>query len=396
MKEQIITRVDQLKDELITLSHKIHAHPEIAYTEHQSVAFIIDVLRNHGFEVETPYAGVETSFRATKKGKHTGPKIAFLAEYDALPEIGHACGHNIIATCSTGAFLSLSPLMDQLDGEISIIGTPAEEAGGGKIQILRNGGFEGIEYALMMHPSSGNKGLVNRGGRAATSVNVEFFGKSAHSSGPQAGINALSALIATFNNIDLMRPALHPGSNINGIITKGGTVSNAIPDYTAATFSLRSSTLLELEKLVEAVIRCAKAGELLVGARLEVKVGDLYAERYPNWPMCEAFKNNMEALGMEMAVGNPVGNYGSSDIGNVSIVIPAIHDYLPACPSGVNSHNIAYTECANQPMADNTCLLGAKGLAMTALDILTDEALRSRIQNYFQEQIPADYKNKKS
>lgn len=394
MKEQIIARVDQLKDELIGLSHKIHAHPEIAYTEHQAVSFIKEVLENHGFVVETPYAGVETSFRATKKGKGPGPKIAFLAEYDALPEIGHACGHNIIATCSTGAFLSLAELMDDFNGEISLIGTPAEEAGGGKIQLLRNGGFEGIEYALMMHPSSGNKGLVNRGGRAATSVVVEFFGKSAHSSGPQAGINALNALISTFNHIDMMRPALHPSSNINGIITKGGTVANAIPDYAAASFSLRSSTLLELEKLVDAVVKCAKAGELLVGARLEVKVGDLYAERYPNWPMCEAFKNNMESLGMEMAVGNPVGNYGSSDIGNVSIVIPSIHDYLPACPSGVNSHNVAYTECANQPMADTTCLLGAKGLAMTALDILTNEALREQIQQYFKEQIPAEYKSK--
>ena len=394
MKEQIIAKVDQMRDELIALSHRIHAHPEIAFTEHKAVSFIKEVLERHGFEVETPYAQVETAFKAVKKGKGSGPKIAFLAEYDALPEIGHACGHNIIASCSTGAFLSLSQLMDHFDGELTLIGTPAEEAGGGKIHLLRNGGFDGVEYALMMHPSSGDKGLVNRGGRAATSVSIEFFGKSAHSSGPQAGVNALNALISTFNHIDMMRPALHPGSNINGIITKGGTVANAIPDYAAATFSLRSSTLFELEKLADAVIRCAKSAELLVGARMEAKVGDMYAERYPNWPMCEAFKNNMETLGMEMAVGNPVGNYGSSDIGNVSIVIPAIHDYLPACPAGVNSHNVAYTECANQPMADETCLLGAKGLAMTAFDILTDSTLRERIQEYFKKQIPAEYKAK--
>ncbi|NLN84395.1 MAG: M20 family metallopeptidase [Firmicutes bacterium] len=394
MKEKIKERVESLKEELLELSHKIHKNPEIAYEEHKAVAFIKEVLEKHGFVVEQPYAGLETAFKAVKKGKKEGPIIAFLAEYDALPEIGHACGHNIIATCSVGAFLSLAPLIDGLAGEIRLIGTPAEESGGGKIQILENGGFEGVEYALMMHPSSGEKGLVNRGGRAATSVYVEFFGKSAHSAGPQAGINALNALIATFNNIDLMRPSLHPSSNINGIITKGGSAANAIPDYAAATFSLRSATLIELEKLSEAVIRCAKAAELLVGARLETKVSSMYAERYPNWPMCEAFKDNMESLGQPMAIGNPQGNYGSSDIGNVSIVIPSIHDYLPACPAGVNSHNIEYTKCTDQPMADNTCILGAKGLGMTALDILTQPELRGSIYDYFEEQIPAEYKNK--
>lgn len=392
MKEKLITKVDSLKEELLTLSHHIHDNPEIAYTEHKAVAFLSEILTKHGFKVETPYAGMDTAFRATKHGKGPGPKIAFLAEYDALPEIGHACGHNIIATCSTGAFLALSELMDQYNGEISLIGTPAEEAGGGKIQILRNGGFEGIEYVLMMHPSSGDKGLVNRGGRAATSVGVEFFGKSAHSSGPQAGINALNALIATFNHIDMMRPALHPQSNINGIITKGGTVANAIPDYAAANFSLRSSTLFEMKKLVEAVKKCARTAETLVGARCEIKVGDLYAERYPNWPMCEAFKNNMESLGMKMEIGNPVGNFGSSDIGNVSIKIPAIHDYLPACPAGVNSHNAEYTAYTDKAQADATCLLGAKGLAMTAIDILEKPLLREQIQIYFEKQIPQEYK----
>lgn len=394
MKEQIKERVESLKEELLTLSHNIHAHPEIAWQEHKAVVFITDLLKKQGFAVETPYAGLETSFRAVKKGIKPGPVIAFLAEYDALPEIGHACGHNIIATCSVGAFLSLAPLLENIAGEVRLIGTPAEEAGGGKIHILNKGGFEGVEYALMMHPSSGDKGLVNRGGRAAASVNVEFFGKSAHSAGPQAGINALNALIATFNNIDLMRPALHPGSNINGIITKGGTVANAIPDYAAATFSLRSSTLIELEKLADAVTRCAHAAELLVGAKAKIEVSEMYAERYPNWPMCEAFKNNMESLGMPMAIGNPVGNYGSSDIGNVSIVIPSIHDYLPACPSGVLSHNKEYTECTDQPMADNTCLLGAKGLAMTALDILLNADLREQIYDYFEKQIPEAYKER--
>ena len=282
MKEKVKAYIESIKDELITLSHNIHANPEISFTEYKSSAFIVEVLRNHGFEVEYPYANVETAFKATKKGKGEGPKIAILAEYDALPEIGHACGHNVIATCSTGAFLALSEIMDNYDGEIAIIGTPAEEGGGGKIHILNNGGFDGYEYALMMHPSSGERGLVNRGGRAATSVYVEFFGKAVHSSAPAHGINALNAMIKLFNNIDMMRPTFHPQNNVNGIIEKGGSAANAIPDYTKAHFSLRAETLIELKKLAECIKKCAQNAADFVGAKYEVTVGDMYAERYPN------------------------------------------------------------------------------------------------------------------
>lgn len=391
MKDQVIARVDALGGELIQLSHDIHAHPEVAYTEYQSSALIADLLRKHGFAVELPYGGLETAFRAVKQGKPGGPHLAFLAEYDSLPEIGHACGHNVIAACSTGAFLALASVMEHYAGTVSIIGTPAEEAGGGKIQLLQNGAFDGVEYALMMHPSSGKKGLVNRGGRAATSVTVEFFGKAAHSANPANGINALNALIATFNNIDLMRPTLHFQSNINGIITKGGTAANAIPDYACAQFSLRALTLIELERLAVAVERCAMAAQNLTGATAKVTVGSMYAERYPNLPMCTAFKTNMEALGMEMEFANPTGIYGSSDIGNVSIHIPSIHDYLPLCDDGINSHNVEYTQQTDKPRADTVCLLGAKGLAMTAIDILQNADLRREIQDYFAQQIPKEY-----
>ena len=392
MKEKVKAYIESIKDELITLSHNIHANPEIAFTEYKSSAFIVDVLKNHGFEVEYPYAGVETAFKATKKGKADGPKIAILAEYDALPEIGHACGHNVIATCSTGAFLAVSEILDNYDGEVSIIGTPAEEAGGGKIHILNNGGFDGFEYALMMHPSSGKKGLVNRGGRAATSVTVEFFGKAVHSSAPAHGINALNAMIKLFNNIDMMRPTFHPQNNVNGIIVNGGSAANAIPDYTKALFSLRAETLIELKKLAECVKKCAANAADFVGAKFEVHVGDMYAERYPNLPMCLAFKDNCEELGMPMDVAKPGGMYGSSDIGNVSIKMPAIHDYIPLCDDGIPSHNRAYTEQTDKPRADEICLLGAKAIAMTVIDILEKPEFRKEIYKYLNEQIPEEYK----
>ena len=392
MKDRVISFVDSKRDEIIELSHNIHKNPEVAFTEHKSSKFIVELLEKNGYKTEYPYAGLDTAFRATKKGKEGGPKIAFLAEYDALPEIGHACGHNVIAACSTGAFLAVADIIGEYAGEISIIGTPAEESGGGKVIILENGGFDDIEYGLMMHPSSGERGLVNRGGRAATSVTVEFFGKSVHSSRPEFGINALSAMIKTFNNIDMMRPMFHPKDNVNGIIVKGGSAANAIPDYTKAVFSLRADRLIELEKLVENVKKCAENAAAMVGARCEIKVGDLYAERYPNLPMCLAFKENCEKLGMPMDVAQPGGMYGSSDIGNVSIKLPCIHDYIPLCPDGVASNNTEYTEYTDKERADEVCILGAKALAMTAVDILESEDFRKEIYESFEKQIPEEYK----
>lgn len=393
-KQRISDYIDRISPDLLGLSADIHANPELLYNEHKSCGFIVELLKKHGYTVTEKYCGIDTSFRATKKGKEGGPKIAFFAEYDALPEIGHACGHNVIATCATGAFLAVAELIEEYAGEISIIGTPAEEGGGGKILILDAGGFEDIEYGIMMHPSSG-RSIIGRGGRAATGITVDFRGKSAHSSNPADGINALNAVISTFNHIDMIRPTLHIQSNINGIITKGGSAANAIPDYAQCKFSLRSSTLIELEKLVESVKRCIASAELLTGAKAEVKVGLMSAERYSNLPMCEALKANMHTLGEEMGYPDPNALLGSSDIGNVSIVLPCIHDYLYIAPEGVNSHHADFTVASISPRANEICIKGAKGLAMTAVDILESPALQKEIYTYYNNQIPAVYKDRK-
>ena len=369
-KLKIIETIDKMQNELLTLSHQIHDHPELGFQEHQAVGFIRTFLEGHGFEVETPYCGLDTSFKAVKKGKHAGPRIAFLAEYDALRGIGHGCGHNIIATCAVGAFSGLAALMDNYDGEISIIGTPAEEGGAGKVILLERG-------------------------RAATTIRVAFHGKAAHSSAPSNGINALSAAIHVFNQIDLMRPTFQIQDNINGVILEGGTAANVIPAFVRCEFNLRAETMIRIEFLIDLVKSSIERAESLTGAKAEVVVEPIYAERYPNKPMCEALKNNMESLGIHMTWPTPGKLYGSSDIGNVSIKIPAIHDYLSITDDKtIQSHSKAYADAAASPQADEICLKGAKGLAMTALDILEDSKFRDEINAFHDAQVPERYHEK--
>lgn len=394
-KLKIIETIDGMQNELLTLSHQIHDHPEVGFQEHQAVRFISSFLEKHGFEVETPYCGLDTSFKVVKKGKGSGPRISFLAEYDALRGIGHGCGHNIIATCAVGAFSGLSAIMDNYNGEISIIGTPAEEGGAGKVILLERGGFDETDYALMMHPSGGGSNLVGRGGRAATTIHVSFHGKSAHSSAPSNGINALSAAIHVFNQIDLMRPTFQIQDNINGVILEGGTAANVIPELARCEFNLRAETMMRIEFLIDLVKSSIERAEALTSARAEVTVEPIYAERYPNRPMCETFKNNMESLGISMSWPTPGKLYGSSDIGNVSIKLPAIHDYLSITDDKtIQSHSKAYADAAATPQADDICLKGAKGLAMTALDILESSEFRDEINAYHDAQVPKEYQGK--
>jgi amidohydrolase len=390
-KQVIDDRIDELGDQLLGLSADIHSHPELAYNEHQSVAFIVRLLRKHGYESVIPYSGLETAFRADCRGKGDGPHVAILAEYDALPEIGHGCGHNIIATTAVGAFLGLVPLMNELNGTLSLIGTPAEEGGGGKIAMLEQGGFEDVDFALMIHPTSG-KSMVGRGGRAATHYFVNYQGKSAHSSNASNGINALSAVRILFSLVDVIRPVLPPSANINGVITKAGTVGNVIPDRGECEFSVRANTLKELEEIIAVIERCAKAAEMVTGAIAGIHCGRLYAERYPSLPLGEAFKKNMEFLGEEMHYPDPDMQLGSSDIGNVSIRIPAIHEYLKIADAGVRAHSSQFADAAVSDRADAVCLLGAKGLAMTALDIFTNETLRHESLSFHERQVPGIYK----
>lgn len=289
--------------------------------------------------------------------------------------------------------MGAASVMDQFPGKVSIFGTPAEEGGAGKVILLEAGVFDDVDFALMMHPTSG-KSLIARGGRASTNMKVVFSGKAAHSSNPGKGINALSAAMAAFWNIDLLRPTFEMQDNVNGILREGGTAANVIPDRAVCDFSLRARTMLELETLAGKVRHAAESAAFLTGAKAEITMERIYAERYPNLPMCEAFKKNMEELGEQMEYPDPNMLYGSSDIGNVSIRIPAIHDYLSIAPEGVASHHPDFAEAAISPRADAVCIKAAKGLAMTAADIFSDESFRKKIREYHKNQVPKEYRER--
>lgn len=383
MKNRIIEKAEEVREELLRLSHDIHSHPETSYQEFRAAAWQKELLERHGFAVEMPFCGMETAFRAVKKGKGPGAVVAFLSEYDALNGLGHACGHNIIAAASVGAGLSLASVLENVPGEVQVIGTPAEEGGGGKIFLVEHGAFESVDFALMMHPST--KNIIGRGGLAAREFRVEFRGKAAHSATPDKGVNALTSLIAFFNGIDTLRQTWPDSAKINGIITKGGEASNIIPEVTEAVYTVRASTKKELLPMCEDLKRMAEAAALVTGASFTVHQTPIYAERYPNSVMGEAFKRNMEFLGEQMEYPDPKERVGSSDVGNVSLEIPAIHEYLAIADPSVAGHTPEFREAAVSPRSDKVVILAAKGLALTGLDLLTDEILREAAKVEYRE-----------
>lgn len=386
MKAKIQQKIMDLQQELLDLSHKIHANPELGFEEHQAMQWQINLLKKHGFVITAPYAGLDTAYKAERKLGKGGPRIAFLAEYDALKGLGHGCGHNLIATMAVGAAIGLAAA-EQIDGEIIVLGCPAEETGWGKITMLNNGGFKDIDFVMMIHPGSGN--IIGRGGLACTDVDIEFKGVAAHSKEPEAGVNALTAMINLFNEIDILRQTWEEGTKINGIITSGGTASNIIPDYAAARFTIRAKKAKYVEKMLDDMRRAANAAALLTGAKPTVKPELIATERYPNLVMGKAFAKNMEMLGEHMEMASPDVAAGSSDFSNISMVIPGIHEYLAIAVPEVKGHTPEFVQASISPRSDEVAIKGAQGLAMTGYDILSDQELRDAIYKEFHDTVPA-------
>lgn len=370
--------IDAARDELIEISHRIHANPELGYNERQACEWLSESARNHGLAVETPYCDLATSFIA-KAG--SGPlHIAVCAEYDALPGIGHACGHNIIATTALGAGIGLAGLADEIGATVSVIGTPAEEGGGGKIRLLESGGFDGVHAAMMVHPAPVDMLLPSI--LAAQRLDVRYTGKAAHASAfPELGINAADALTVAQVAIGLMRQHLRSTDRVHGITTKGGDAANIIPEHTAAHYSIRARTIGELDEVRAKIIDCFEAGAVATGAKLDVSGSDwAYSEMRHDPDMAAAYGRNSEELGRTFPDLGPQGSAaGSTDMGNVSLRIPSIHpmigiDSLPAV-----NHQPEFTAHCNTPAADKAVMDGAIALAWTAIDCATDEKLRARL-----------------
>jgi amidohydrolase len=374
LKDRIIGAVDRLADELEELSHRIHAAPELAFQEEKAHAWLTDFLEAKGCRVERGVGGLPTAFSATIPGNGPGPTIAIMAEYDALPGIGHACGHNVIAAAGVGAGAALALSRLPFTGQVRVIGTPAEEGGAGKVKLMEAGVFRGVDAAMMIHPRCGTR--IWRPSLGIIKVKVEFFGKAAHaSSWPWRGINALNAVIQLFVGLDAMRQQLRPDARIHGIITHGGAQPNIIPEYTAAEFYLRSLSREYLSELLRRFEGCAQAAATATGATVRVTADPIVHEPMkPNAPMAELFRKNLERIGVGEEPDEPEAGYGSTDCGNVSQAIPTIHPYIRISPDGIPAHSREFAEWARSPLARAGLVAGAKALAMTALDLLASPA----------------------
>jgi len=368
-KHRVVNDIQALQDDLWMIVTKLYKNPEVAFEEFESSALIKNYLSKAGFEIEAETGGLETAFQAVIKGKIDTTKIAFLAEFDALPEIGHACGHNLIGAAAIGAGMGMKSVIDSFPGEIRVIGTPAEERGGGKRILVDAGVFDEIDAAMMFHPAS--KNMVTRGSLASMRLNVEFFGQTAHAAAsPQEGINALDAMILTFNGINAIRQHLDFKDRIAGIITHGGDAANIIPGHTSAEFSIRGESENRREKVLKKVIACAKAAGLATGCTLKYEAMPGYNEIYPNPTLARLFSKNLTNLGREVAQPEAIERMGSTDMGNVSKVVPAIHPYLATVPEDVAGHTIEFRDVCMTEAGKLAMLDAAKAMAMTAVDLL--------------------------
>lgn len=386
---RILAAVDALAPELVELSHTIHAHPEVAFQERFARDLLRDTLARHGLTVHTGVYGQETALESSFSGCE-GPTVALLAEYDALPSVGHACGHNIIAAASLGAMLALHAVADALPGTVKLIGTPAEETGGGKELMARAGAFEGIDAALMIHPAAVNLDAMPVIGVAE--VRVVYHGRAAHASAqPHEGINALDALVLAYLAIGNLRQHIRAGERIHGIITDGGTAPNIVPERAAGYFFVRAATAKALEALKARVLGCFEAGASATGCELEVHWDAIdYLDLLSNGPLAARFQQHAEALGRTFGAPEDFGGAGSTDMGNVSHRVPAIHPLLACAPAGIPLHHPDFARWAASDLGDRAALDGARALALTAADFLLDPELRRRVREDFAKASASD------
>ena len=395
LTETATKAIDAAREELFGIALDIHAHPELNYQEFHAAKLLSDTLEAHDFAVERGIGGVETAFRATLEGgAGDGPTVAVLAEYDALPEIGHGCGHNLIAMAGLGAGLGVQANIKNLPGRLVVIGTPAEEGGGGKIKLLDAGVFDGVDICLSSHPSS-NRTVIPQDipldeswSLAMVGFRYIYHGKAAHAAAaPEEGINALNSLIHLFTGIDALRQHLREDTRIHGIITDGGLAPNVVPEFAAGNFMLRCRDRNYLsDVIVGKVLKIAEGAALISGATLEVEpYYPFYENVLPNGVLAENFRANAEAVGMRIdaPTGGRRGSGASTDFGNVSQVLPSLELRYAVSETPVPSHSRQMTETAITETALSSALNVAKVLSLTAGDFLRDPARLKEAQAEF-------------
>jgi len=385
LARDIVGAVDAMRDELLGLSHVIHGEPELALEELRAAANLTAAVESHGIAVQREAFGLPTAYAAEFGKDGGGPTIAILSEFDALPGIGHACGHNIIAAAGLGAALALSKLNGRLPGRVRYLGTPAEERFGGKEFMARAGAFERVDAAMMIHPATHN--LVTMRCLACTDVEVVYIGRTAHASAsPHLGLNALDAVVTAYQAIAQLRQHILASERIHGIITEGGLAPNIVPERAACRFMVRSPNEEGLAALKRRVQACFEAGALATGCSLEATWGATdYLDLKTNWPMANVFERHAAGLGREFfpLKDLPPGHAASTDMGNVSHRVPSIHPILAIAPPENPPHNPSFTRWAASERGDQAVIDGAKALALTALELMSDAATMEAVRGDF-------------
>ena len=381
LKAMVVDEIDAQQAELVEMSLRIHQNPELGFKEEKASAWLAEYLEKCGFEVERGVCELATAFKARYGSGR--PAIALLAEYDALPGVGHACGHNIIGTAAVGAAVAARKAVDAAGGSVVVVGTPAEESYGGKIIMAECGAFKDLDAAMLVHPFAVN--MASMQAMAAIRLDVEFFGKAVHAAGlAERGINALEAMLLSFSALNSLRQHIPESTRVHGIITHGGDAPNIVPAYSAGTFLVRSEWEPYLDELKEKVLHCFQAASLATGARLEYQWGAHYASLRCNNALAELFATNLETLGRDVLPAIERG-LGSSDMGNVSVIVPAIHPVVAIASLDVMLHSPEFAEAAASEAGHKGLVDGAKALAMTVVDLVARPEAMQRVKEEFAE-----------
>lgn len=376
-------RLGHWADRLVEVSHDLHAHPELSFAEHHAQQRLVELLTAAGLEVTAGVGGVDTAFVA-RAGRGPGPCVAVLCEYDALPDIGHACGHNVIATVGAGAGIAASGVVDALGGRLVVIGCPAEESGGGKVDLIDAGVFDDVDVALMVHPADAD--LTRMDTIAVAQYRVTYAGRASHAAAaPEKGRNALDAAVLGYNAVAALRQHIAPEERIHGIFTRAGTAANVVPEVTEAVWFVRSGTLASLEPLVERVHACLRAGATAAGCTITIEPqGHRYAEMWDNPVLVDAYRTIARDVGRHVGVPDAERRVvGSTDMGNVSQVVPSIHPMIQVAPPGIAIHTEAFAAAAVSPAADRAVTDGAAILARLATRCWADPDLVGRAREAF-------------
>lgn len=386
MKRDIEENLGSIQEKLWEMSDYLYHHPELGDQEYESMKLLTDFLKEHGFHVEKGLVERQTAFKAVYDSGKSGPTIAYLAEYDALPGVGHGCGHNMIGTMGVGAGVLLSKVINGIGGRVIVLGTPAEETNGAKVPMAEQGIFDDIDAAMILHPA--DESFESGRSLAMDAIQFEYKGKTSHAAAsPEKGINALDGVLQLFNGINALRQHVTSDVRIHGVITEGGQAANVVPDLAIAQFYVRADNRDYLNEVVEKVKNIAYGAASMTGAKVEISNYELsYDDMKTNTVLSDIFTNNLLKAGIEK-VNKPKGTYGSIDMGNVSQVVPAIHPYIGLDSPGLIAHTKEFAETTITDKAHRILAQGAVALATTGYDLIVDKELLEKVKAEFKKQV---------